>query len=219
MNPPILTETYAPPPLCKREILRYAGCRAADAETNKLLAQCTDEIKDKLIYKVCYCQLNVSIQDDRCDFGVFALRSNNLAKNLAGAKSVILFAATLGVEMDRLITRYSRLSPAKALMLQAIGAERIEALCDAFCLDMEAKLGTRLGVRFSPGYGDLPLETQRDIFSLLDCPKRIGLSLNNSLLMSPSKSVTAFIKISDQNQVKNKCSICDKQNCDFRSTK
>ena len=47
--------------------------------------------------------------------------------------------------------------------------------------------------RFSPGYGDFPLTAQRDIFAILDCPKRIGLSLNQSLLLSPTKSVTAVI--------------------------
>jgi len=49
--------------------------------------------------------------------------------------------------------------------------------------------------RFSPGYGDLPLETQREIFDVLDCSRRIGLMLNDSLLMSPTKSVTAFVGV------------------------
>ena len=47
--------------------------------------------------------------------------------------------------------------------------------------------------RFSPGYGDLSLEVQKEIFSLLDCPRKIGVSLGDSLLMTPSKSVTAII--------------------------
>ena len=56
--------------------------------------------------------------------------------------------------------------------------------------------GLPLSARFSAGYGDVPLELQRDIFALLDCPRRIGLTLNESLLMSPSKSVTAIVGIS-----------------------
>ena len=40
--------------------------------------------------------------------------------------------------------------------------------------------------RFSPGYGDLPLTVQKDFFRVLDCTRKIGLSLNDSLLMSPS---------------------------------
>ena len=78
------------------------------------------------------------------------------------------------------------------------GLERIEALCDEFCRDMErelALLGFCTTKRFSPGYSDLPLEIQRDIFRVLGCEKRIGLMLNESLLMSPSKSVTAIVGI------------------------
>lgn len=195
MNSVILNKTYAPPLFCEKEILRYAGCKSADSETQKLLSDCINEAKDILTYKVCYRELPVSVSGDVCDFGAFRAQSQNLAKNLDGCRRIILFGATVGVGIDRLIAKYSRLSPARALMLQAIGAERIEALCDAFCEDIQNTLKVALKPRFSPGYGDLLLDTQKDIFALLDCSKQIGLTLNDSLLMSPSKSVTAFIGI------------------------
>ena len=53
--------------------------------------------------------------------------------------------------------------------------------------------GLAVRPRFSPGYGDLPLALQREVFAALDCPRRIGLTLSDSLLMSPTKSVTALI--------------------------
>lgn len=80
--------------------------------------------------------------------------------------------------------------------MQAIGAERIEALCDTFCKDMENDFV--LKPRFSPGYGNLPLQIQKDIISVLDCPKQIGLTLNSSMLMSPTKSVTAITGIKNK---------------------
>ena len=92
-----------------------------------------------------------------------------------------------------MIAKYGAISPSRAFMLQAIGAERIEALCNKFNSEISAKSQT--APRFSPGYGDLPIELQREIFLALDCPKRIGLTLNQSLLMSPTKSVTAIIGI------------------------
>ena len=97
--------------------------------------------------------------------------------------------------IDRLLTKYARLSPARALLLQGIGAERIEALCDAFCAAQAAAVGRALRPRFSPGYGDLALDVQKDIFALLDCERQLGLTLGDSLLMSPGKSVTAFAGI------------------------
>ena len=83
-------------------------------------------------------------------------------------------------------------------MLDALGAERIESLCETFCKELSLKSrakGACVTPRFSPGYGDLPLTFQKEIFRVLDCPRQIGLSLNESLLMSPSKSVTAIMGI------------------------
>ena len=53
--------------------------------------------------------------------------------------------------------------------------------------------GLALTERFSPGFGDLPLELQRQVTEALDCPRSLGITLGESLLMTPSKSVTAII--------------------------
>jgi len=196
MNSVVLSRTYAEPAFCEKEILRYAGCRGdAGSDILTLLKECVDEARGELTYRVCCREFPVTIKGDVCDFDAFSLRSQNLAANLRDCDRVIIFAATVGVGIDRLIAKYSRLSPSKALMLQAVGAERIEALCDAFCDDIAKDTKSVLKPRFSPGYGDLPLETQREIFDVLDCSRRIGLMLNDSLLMSPTKSVTAFVGV------------------------
>ncbi len=190
MNVTVLTEFYQEPPIREREILRYANCKEADPATESLLREVLREVQDKLTYKVCYCELPLTESGAVCDFGAFQLRSEHLAACLNGCRRAILFAATIGVEPDRLIARYGRVAPAKAVLLQAIGAERIEALCDLFCAAFP-----NARPRFSPGYGDLPLAAQADLFRILDCERRIGLTLNDSLLMSPTKSVTAILGI------------------------
>ena len=136
----------------------------------------------------------------------------------------VVFGATVGLAIDRLIARYGHISPVKALFFQAIGAERIEAVCDLFCADIQreyAACGYQAGARFSPGYGDFPLSAQRDIFRVLDCSRKIGLSLNSSLLMSPSKSVTAIIGLSREKICGDhrRCGDCHQENCEFRSKK
>lgn len=195
MNITVLTKKYDEIPFSKNEILRYAGSKTVTPETETLLTECVEEAKNAFSLKVCYCTLPVTIKNDTCDFSLFEVTSNSLSKNLKDAKSVVIFGATIGVEIDRLISKYGILSPSKALFFQAIGAERIEALCDKFCEDIAKEQNALVGKRFSAGYGDLDLSVQKDIFRILDCYKNIGLSLNDSLLMSPSKSVTAFLGI------------------------
>lgn len=191
----IITKTYKALPFREKEALRYAGCKEPDEKTINLLNSCIEEAEDKLTYSLCYGKFPLSINDGLCDFEVFSVQSSTLAKNLSPCDSVIIFAATTGVGIDRLISKYGRISPARSVMMDAIGSERVEALCDEFCKDFALENDVKLRPRFSPGYGDLPLETQKDIFSVLDCSRKIGLSLNNSLLMSPTKSVTAFAGI------------------------
>jgi hypothetical protein len=145
-------------------------------------------------FKVCYSVVNVTRDGDRVDLEFASVTSQGLSKVLDGCERAVVFAATVGLGVDRLIARYQTYAPSKALMLQAIGTERIEALCDAFCREI-AREYKAVRPRFSAGYGDLPLELQRDIFRVLDCQRRIGLTLNESLLMSPSKSVTAIIGV------------------------
>ena len=195
MSELILIKNYKEPPVCYKEILRYADVKSPNNEILNVLNECLNEVKDKLAYKVCYIKTPLSVDGENCDFDVFKVNSENLAINLKDADEVIIFAATVGIEIDRLITKYSYISPVKAVMLQAIGTERVEALCNAFCKDMAENFYGVLSPRFSAGYGDLPLETQKEIFTILNCEKHIGLTLNESLIMSPTKSVTAFAGI------------------------
>ena len=210
--------TYNAPPFCEKEALRYAGCKEADEEILKLLYECKKQADEVISYKVCYMVLPFEEKEDKCDFGCFSVSSKLLLKNFGESKEVLLFAATLGAGLDRLIAKYSKISPSKALMLQGIGAERIEALCDAFCEEFEETNKVKLKPRFSPGYGDLELVAQKEIFAVLDCPRKIGLTLNDSLLMSPSKSVTAFAAITENKPLEkiNKCTLCRNVSCEFR---
>lgn len=193
----IFVKRYAPPPVRMDEILRYAAAKGGGEDVCALARECLAEAEKILSYHVCYGEFSVTRFESGLDLSFCKTDSVALAKALSGCDRVILFAATIGLEMDRLIARYSSLSPAKALMLQAVGAERIEALCDVFCRDISVEYQEKIRPRVSPGYGDIPLSMQKDIFAALDCSRKIGLSLNASLLMTPTKSVTALVGIGD----------------------
>ncbi len=172
------------PPISEKEVARYAGgeCFPLDFEV------CVKPA-------VCFAELPLSEEGERIKIGSIFADSLGLRKNLSGCKRALLFCATVGAVFDREALKYSRLSPSKAVVLSAVGSERVEALCDAFLDWYKEEYRVKLRPRFSPGYGDLPLELQREIFSLLEPEKRIGVTLNESLLMSPTKSVTAFVGI------------------------
>jgi cobalamin-dependent methionine synthase I len=151
------------------------------------------------------------------DVAEFARESASLARFASGCEQVVLLAATVGLNPDRLIQKYGRLSPAKALMMQAIGTERVEALCDAACAHIAAETGLAYCGRFSAGYGDAPLAWQHSIAARLQTAKYIGVTVNDSAVLSPSKSVTAFAGFSANGRVcADKCRACEKQDCAFR---
>lgn len=221
MDGVIQVKNYAEPPYNEREILRYAGAKEATAEVKELLRACLEEAKGKPDYRVCYAEFPVTVDKNRVNLSFAETVSENLSKNLRGCKKIVVFAATVGIGIDRLIAKYSVVSPAKALMFQAIGAERIESLCDSFNADIEKRAkasgcGTR--PRFSPGYGDVSLSLQTEIIRVLDCNRKIGVTLNKSMLMSPSKTVTAIIGITDGESGvgENGCKACAKEECVYR---
>lgn len=198
MRNSVFIKSCNPTDFNRAEIFRYAGVKEADSLMNELLEQCLDECKDCFSYSVCYTELPVSFNGELTCFGGIKTSSKSLRAALNGCEGVVVFAATVGIGIDRLIKKYSLVSSSKAVMLQAIGAERIESLCDCFCDDLRSEFsekGFSLRPRFSAGYGDFSLEFQKDIFDLLDNGRRIGLCLNSGMLMSPTKSVTAVIGI------------------------
>ena len=193
--------SYAPPPIDRREILRYAGVRQDTDELDALIDECLSLLSGQCAFRVCFREFPIAHEENALNLGFIKTASRDLMRCLDGCESVLLFAATVGLALDRLVLRYGKTEPSKGLLLQAIGAERIESLCNLFFTDIaeeKKKEGCLLRPRFSAGYGDFPLEAQRDIFRALDCPKSIGLTLNAGLLMSPTKSVTALVGVAKQ---------------------
>lgn len=149
------------------------------------------------------------------------IKSSNLSRNLRDCETAYLMAATLGIGPDRLIARASVSRMSRAVILQAAAAAMIEAWCDEvnqMIIGEAAEQGLYCRPRFSPGYGDFSLEYQKDFAQILRIQKEIGVSLTESLLMMPSKSVTAVIGLSPVKKecVLHGCEVCTKAgNCSF----
>ncbi len=213
---PIYSE-YEKPGINRGEILRYAGIPAAilrargegkkdesyiEIPTDEELAKRLDDVikltDGEITYRLSYCGMKLERDNNGYPVLPFEQHSDDLRRNLENCGGVIILAATIGAGIDRLIRRYERTEPATGLLLQGIGAERVETLVDTFNEEVNstsAELGLKAHPRYSPGYGDLPITVQPGLLNLLNAEKRMGITLNSSYMMSPSKSVTAIIGI------------------------
>ena len=133
------------------------------------------------------------VKEDNVVFDGFSVFSASLSRYFSGASESFMFVATLGVEVDRLIAKKRALSVSDGFIYDAVASAMIEAVCDA--LEKRITAGEETKNRFSPGYADCPISAQKDFFKILRADKYIGVKLLDSMLMSPMKSVSAFIAI------------------------
>ena len=150
------------------------------------------------------------------------IKGESLRAHLSSCDRALLFAATLGAEVDRLISRFSATSMADAYILDTMASQLIEEYCDAEQEKLSAREdGFFLRPRFSPGYGDVDMHISFDILRALDAEKRIGLCMTKAGMLTPIKSVTAFIGITAEKQSCHihKCALCNKKDCAFRKVK
>lgn len=209
----------------RKETLRYLGYRGQEIEEQALqmIEEAAAELEQKSIPKSIYQEYDCEVSESHVKLGSLEVESRNLAVNLRGCERAVLLAATIGRAADFMIKKYSVSNMAKAAVVQAAGAACIESYVD----EVEAAIreeargrGLYLRPRFSPGYGDFSLECQRDIFQMLECSKRIGVTLTDGNLMMPSKSVTAVIGLTTKERESchmERCSLCDKTDCEFRT--
>ena len=209
-----------------RGVRRYLGMGAGGEEAPEpvraLIEACKEELMSAASPKAVWREFSLTWRGDGwLDFGCFQTRSRDLSRNLRDCTQAVLFAATLGAQVDRLLGRYGKLDVSRAVVLQAAAASMLETFCDQENERLKAayaQKGLYLRPRFSPGYGDFPLTCQRPIAAALDLNRRLGVTLTESFLMAPSKSVTAVIGASPipGNCRIQGCEACKKTDCLYR---
>lgn len=208
--------------ISRQEVRRYLGMRrTVDEETEKLIDECGPLVEQAADVRYVYRVFELTWEDGFPVIAGTRIPSKDLAKNLTGCRQAAILSVTLGIGVDRLIRKYENISMAKAAVMQAYAAAMTESACDDVnekIREYAASLGYFTKPRYSPGYGDLSLENQKLIFSLIDLPREIGVTLNKSLLMSPFKSVTAYVGFSNEPcKTEKNCSVCDAADrCPYR---
>ena len=183
----------------QREVLRYLGYKGSepDAEILHTIADCTRELEEAATPHHILQAVELSRPNaDTLEFAGMVVHSRDLFQHLSGCDEAVLFAATLGAPVDLRLERCAKVSMSRAVVMQACAASLIESYCDE-CQEPiaqeAASRGLYLRPRYSPGYGDFDISYQREFLTVLDCPKRIGLTMTDSFMLAPSKSVTAVI--------------------------
>ncbi|MGL4791797.1 MAG: hypothetical protein ACRCW1_10335, partial [Anaerotignaceae bacterium] len=152
----------------------------------------------------------------------FTTQGMDIYNLLKTCHKAVLVAATLGQDFETRLRIAQVKNMSEAIILDSCGSSAIENICDNFQNDIEAHFAKEnqfITSRFSIGYGDFPLENQKDFCKILNTEKFAGITVNNGGLLVPTKSVTAIIGISNQKQPKRKpsCENCNNFfNCSFR---
>lgn len=209
----------------RAEALRYLACRDGDSISETAAAymdECEErllkEISPKFIYK--YFPLSrenstISLAGTRLE-----LTGNDIRSHLEGCGGAVLMAATIGGGADKLIRLLQIEDMAKAVIADAFAGAAVEQICNAAENIIKSELeGKYLTWRYSPGYGDFPLDIQQKLLDVTDAPRKIGLCVMGSGLLTPVKSVTAVIGVSDDplpHKLRG-CVTCNmRESCQFR---
>ncbi|MBR5684504.1 MAG: 5-methyltetrahydrofolate--homocysteine methyltransferase [Ruminococcus sp.] len=210
-------------PISKAEAARYMGVKGEpDSAVAELLDRAEKQVRETLRPKYVYLETDMTVTDGGVLLSAMSepLTGEDIKRHMKGCNKAVLLAATLSQEADKLIRQAAVTDMAYSLALDCICSAAIEQVCDRAEEEIFAReAATYRTWRFSPGYGDLPITLQRGFLLALNAQRRIGLTVTDSSLLIPSKSVTAVIGISDSpvERGRRSCAICTmKDSCAYR---
>lgn len=177
--------------------LRLGGYAGEDEITDGLIKKC-----EKTLFSVAsprYCAVLTEASypsENSVDLGFGVIDSRDLYKNLFPCRLAYVFALTLGSGVDRALRRLSKTSEAEFYVFDALSSAYAEDICDECERLLKGEKATR--PRYSPGYGDVALETQRPLLAYINAQRLTGITLSDACLMSPSKSITAIMGVKNE---------------------
>ncbi len=186
--------------LDKNEALRYLGGGSPNGEMYDMLCRCEKRLLKTLTPRYVYAvyPTETSSQGVKLTGSSVTLLGKDIAAHLAGCNKALLLCVTAGQQTDRLIRALEAENIAEAAVTDSLASVAAERICDLAQQEIFSAFPNIYGTdRYSPGYGDLPLELQPAILELCDAQRKIGLHATDSLLLTPRKSVTAIIGLSD----------------------
>lgn len=184
------------PHVRRAEMLRYARC--GDGVGVEKEAEQAQRLVDDLIRPAAAAVVfDIKRDGEKLFVADTELEGKSIKKLLAPCNKCVVMAITVGFEADMKIAALGSASPALSLLANAAASSAVEDACDACCESIESELGVKLTPRFSPGYGDLPMNIQPALLTLTNARRDLGLTVGSGCMLSPIKSVTAIAGIKE----------------------
>ena len=177
----------------RRELLSYLGYRGQeitkelDAKIDQAIAICEKLVQPRSVVK----RFRVDKETKLVEGTTLKLDGEDIWKHIEGCDEIYLLCGTIGFNVEKEIAKNFVKDKTLAIILDSAATCAIESYLD----DIEKTLDGQLTTRYSCGYGDLKIETQKDICAVLDTFRKIGVYVNESYMLSPQKSVTAIIGV------------------------
>lgn len=221
-------EKYQVTSVDRAEVLRYMGYSGQpmtdelDARIDGVVERCLGIAQPMASWDVFDVAGREPLEDGRPAVQLagtsLQLIGESMEKHMVGAVAAAVMAVTAGMGVERELRRLSLTDPVEQVIFDAAGTttvERAADACEASVVAWARERGLYANFRFSPGYGDMPLETQPVLLATVDAQRRLGIALSKSLLMTPTKSVTAIIGLFEEPQPSSHASCKDCLCSDF----
>ena len=185
------------------EALRYLGVTSdPEGETRGRLTALMEELRGRIVPRHVLRVMEIRRRGGELTLGEQVPLPGKMARDmLRECERAVLLVCTLGPAFEARARTAKTRSMTEAVLLDALGSAWVEAACDEAERELAARFpALHLTDRFSPGYGDLPLNVQPDVLAATDAARRLGVQATESFLMIPQKTVTAVIGLSDKPQ-------------------
>lgn len=163
--------------------------------TNGIIEECDNALREAIDCKYCGVKVEVKCSEDAVVLGFINVESKDLARTLNSSHEAYVMAVTLGNGVDRLLNKLSVTSVVNHFITDALASAYAETAANY--VEEKIKGDNICTRRFSPGYGDLPLSIQDKVLDLINASRLLNININKSLLMTPTKSITAIMGIKE----------------------
>ena len=177
-----------------KDALVYLGAKKQDEQAISLLEKVLKEYRPLFCPRQVTAFFRVKDAKDALTFEgcEITLEGESIRKHFQGATEGLFSAFTLGMALDKKLRELSLSHPAESVALNALGSAYAERMADKLLKevrDQKEAQGFKTTFRFCPGYGDLALSANTQIAAALGATKKIGLTVTESGLLLPIKSI------------------------------